>query len=359
VIQALMTLNTLKAADAPTYIKSASQNNKTKGVQLVTARLLAPPTAGGRGGNMMEGIAPYTPEELSTLQKGEQIYTQVCFACHGDDGRGARTPGSQDGPMLGPPLAASPRVLGHSDYAIRVLLHGLNGPINGTTYPDVMISMGQNNDEWVGAILSYVRNSFGNRASFVTAAQVARNRAATADRKTPWTVAELDASLPRVIVADPSWKLSASHNSPTASNAMTIQPWTTGQPQQAGMWFQVEMTQPALITQIQFESPGVVADAGPAIPGAPTRTGIGRGSAPPSAPGVPIAYDVQTSMDGTTWSTPVAQGKGAGDNADIAFAPVRAKFIRITQTGTADNAPPWAIRRLRLYEAGAATTAAR
>src|SRR4029453_10523566 len=123
-----------------------------------------------------------------------------------------------------------------------------------------MISMGQNNDEWVGAILSYVRNSFGNRASFVTAAQGARNRAAPADRKTPWTVAELDASLPRVIVADPSWRLSASHNSPTASNAMTIQPWTSGQPQQAGMWFQVEMTQPALITQIQFESPGVVAD---------------------------------------------------------------------------------------------------
>jgi mono/diheme cytochrome c family protein len=360
VIQALLTINTLKAADATTYIKSTAENNKARGVQLVSARLLAPPpTAGRGGGNMMEGIAPYTTEELATLDKGQQIYTQVCFACHGDDGRGARTPGSQDGPMLGPPLAGSPRVLGHSDYAIRVLLHGLNGPINGTTYPDVMISMGQNNDEWVAAILSYVRNSFGNRGSFVTAAQVARNRAATADRKTPWTVAEIEAGLPRVIVVDPAWKLSASHNSPTASNAMTIQPWTSGQPQQPGMWFQIEMTQPTLVTQIQFESPGVATDAGPAVPGAPTRTGIGRGSAPLSAPGVPIAYEVQMSMDGTTWSTPVAQGKGAGDKADIAFTPVRAKFIRITQTGSAENAPPWAIRRLRLYEAGAGTSAAR
>ena len=86
------------------------------------------------------------------LEKGRGIYTEVCFACHGDDGRGAKVPGAQNETLLGPPLAASPRVLGHQDYIIKTVLHGLTGPLDGNNYPDVMIGMGQNNDEWVAAI---------------------------------------------------------------------------------------------------------------------------------------------------------------------------------------------------------------
>ena len=82
-------------------------------------------------------------------------------------------------------------------------------------------------------------------------------------------------------------------------------------------------------------------------------------SGPVGAPGVPLAYQVQVSMDGTTWGSPIAEGKGSGDTADIAFAPVRAKFVRITQTGSADNASPWSVRRLRLYEAGSGAAPAR
>jgi hypothetical protein len=58
------------------------------------------------------------------------------------------------------------------------------------------------------------------------------------------------------------------------------------------------------------------------------------------------------STDGTTWSQPIARGKGSGTLTDIVFAPVRAKFVRITQSATADA--PWTIQRLRLYEPGAA-----
>jgi len=57
-------------------------------------------------------------------------------------------------------------------------------------------------------------------------------------------------------------------------------------------------------------------------------------------------------MDGTTWSAPVAEGRGAGRSTVISFAPVSAKFVRITQTAASDNAPPWAVMLLRLYEAG-------
>ena len=53
-------------------------------------------------------------------------------------------------------------------------------------------------------------------------------------------------------------------------------------------------------------------------------------------------------MDGTTWGAPV--GQGAGQLATIAwFAPARAKFIRITQMGSAVNNEAWAIAAIRVY----------
>jgi hypothetical protein len=83
--------------------------------------------------------------------------------------------------------------------------------------------------------------------------------------------------------------------------------------------------------------------------GAPPRTGGG-----PTGPlGYPRAYQVQVSTDGSTWSAPVAHGEGTGADTVVAFAPVNAKFVRITQTGTAADAPPWNVQRLRLYEAPA------
>jgi hypothetical protein len=52
-------------------------------------------------------------------------------------------------------------------------------------------------------------------------------------------------------------------------------------------------------------------------------------------------------MDGTTW-TPVAQG--AGQPTTIAwFAPTPARFVKITQTGSAVNNEAWSIAQLRLY----------
>ena len=59
-------------------------------------------------------------------------------------------------------------------------------------------------------------------------------------------------------------------------------------------------------------------------------------------------------MDGAAW-TPVAEGQGNPGLTVIAFTPVTAKYVRITQTATVDNAPPWSMRMLRLYEAPAAS----
>ena len=64
-------------------------------------------------------------------------------------------------------------------------------------------------------------------------------------------------------------------------------------------------------------------------------------------------------MDGTTWSKPVAEGKGEGARTTITFPPNRAKFIRITQTDAVAEAPAWSIRNLRIYEAPANGAASR
>ncbi len=357
VMQAVMTLNTLKVADAPTAIKSALESNKAKGVQLVASAILNPPASTGRGGLESFGATALTAEEQGTLDKGREIYGQVCFACHGEDGRGEQMPGAPTGTTRAPALASSPRVAGHQDYVIKTLLHGLTGPVNGTTYTEVMVPMGQSPDDWIAAIASYVRNSFGNRASIVSAADVARVRAANASRKSkPWTTPELESSLPKVVLAE-GWTLTASHNPAIASQALGINPWTSGHAQQPGMWFQIELPQPATLIEIQFTSTALAVDTTPIVPGAPTRTGIpgGRGAAgapapPPPPLGFPREYQVELSMDGTTWGAPVARGKGSGTLTDIVFAPTRAKFVRITQSGTANA--PWTIQRLRLYEPG-------
>ena len=82
-----------------------------------------------------------------------------------------------------------------------------------------------------------LRNSFGNRASFITPDEVARVRAATNARKTMWTPEELESSVPQLLLAQPSWKLTASHNSSAAAGALTFTTWNSREPQQPGVWF--------------------------------------------------------------------------------------------------------------------------
>ena len=102
--------------------------------------------------------------------------------------------------MMAPPLAGSPRVQGHRDYVIKVLLNGLTGPLDGKTYTRRHGADGrQTPTSGSPAIASYVRNSFGNTGGTVTPADVARVRAETAARKTLWTAPELEASLPVLI----------------------------------------------------------------------------------------------------------------------------------------------------------------
>ena len=298
------------------------------------------PNFGGRRGVVLSA------DEQKRLQQGSDIFGGVCFTCHGSDGLGQPLAGAPPGTSMAPALAGSPRVQGHRDYVIKVLLNGLSGPVGGKTYSEVMVPMGAgSSDEWVAAIASYIRTSFGNNAGLVTPEDVARVRKATADRRDLWTVDEIEATLPRLVDAR-QLTLTASHNAEAAGGAATLRGWSSGAPQAPGMGFQSERPRPARVPALQVES-----GAAPSPGGRAGRGGRGGFGGPPPVIAFPRAYSVQTSTDGSTWSQPVAAGKGTGARTTIAFAPTRAKFVRITETEAVENAPVWSIANLRVYEA--------
>jgi hypothetical protein len=66
----------------------------------------------------------------------------------------------------------------------------------------------------------------------------------------------------------------------------------------------------------------------------------------------PIGYRIQVSMDGKSWSAPVAEGKGSPATTVATFRPVQAKVVRVTETGKEENAPPWSVLNFRVYAAG-------
>jgi hypothetical protein len=119
------------------------------------------------------------------------------------------------------------------------------------------------------------------------------------------------------------------------------------------MWFQVELAKPETVTEIQFRSPAPAGGRGGG-----GGAGGGRGAAaggapapPPPGPGFPRGYQVDVSTDGTTWRT-VATGAATSIATNINFAPVQAKFVRITQTSSVEGAPAWTIEGLRIYAPG-------
>jgi len=129
-------------------------------------------------------VAPTT----TVASAGETEY-QRCLVCH--QATGAGIPGAF------PPLAGSEYVNGPADRMVAIIVHGLQGPITvaGTTYNSMMMPYGTGvamTDDQVASVATYVRASFGNTGSVVTAADVARVREKTKSRATPWTVAELE-----------------------------------------------------------------------------------------------------------------------------------------------------------------------
>lgn len=101
------------------------------------------------------------------IGNGKKIYETRCLACHQQDGGGV--------PNMNPPLDGSTNVVG-SDIArmVRIIKKGYNERIalDGSYYSNAMTPNPDLSDAAIADVLSYIRNSWSNKAPVVTLAQV-------------------------------------------------------------------------------------------------------------------------------------------------------------------------------------------
>lgn len=322
VLQTIMTAKVLGSNDVKAWPDYAKFQQKTllssasKGVKELGAMVLT--------GTDQVGGREYTGDENKLLVKGQAIYRELCFACHGYDGKGMAVDGPKPGMTIAPPLSKAVTVSGHRDGIVRVLLAGMSGPIGGKTYDAQMVPMAMNDDEWIAAVTSYVRNSFGNKGALIFPKDVARIREETKGVTAPWTQETLQASLPPIVKAAKDWKVTASDQAETAQNGCDADGktrWETKADQKKGMWYQVELPAAQKIAGVRLDASGR-----------------------PSA--FPKNFKVEGSVDGKKWF-PLGTSHGLYSLSEAYFGAKDAKFVKVTLTD-ATKGQPWAIQELQL-----------
>ncbi len=164
-------------------------NELLSGIQATMKKNEEIKTYGARLVNLKE------PDRKRVLN-GAVIFQSFCAACHGVEGRGLPT-------KVAPPLIGKFKLLEQKEGVIKILLHGLKGPVDGAVYADQMPAMGANNDEWIASVLNYLRydlcmKSFPNMSEgyidhfvLVQPEQVGKVRKRFAGRDRPWTWEEI------------------------------------------------------------------------------------------------------------------------------------------------------------------------
>ena len=278
---------------------------------------------------------------LKAYRSGRTLYSSVCFACHGTDGRGAPMP-TAGGRTLAPSLVGSPRVLGDERATIAVLLHGLQGAVDGVDYGAPMVPMNSYSDAELAGVLTYIRNSFGNRAPAVESGSIAVRRAADAGRTNYWTLEELTGQLPALGVPRKrferraEWKLAANME---ARDNSPLEAVLDGDPKTGYItegfkpfpveWLTVELPARSKIVGIDVDSRGESSENGKELGWAPF-------------------YSVEVSDDGKTWRM-IAPRVVGEPHARLNFAaPIEARHLRIAITEK-EGWQPWVIKEFNLY----------
>ncbi|MEO9891401.1 discoidin domain-containing protein [Aurantibacter sp.] len=340
VIQAMLTGNILEVTGLHSAIENALKSNMAKGVQTIGGQILNPEEAKNWWDDSRANV---TDNQKKQLNKGQVIFNELCVQCHGVDGLGAPI---GEGLIMAPPLAGSNRLQGHPEYVIKTLLHGLQGPLAGKTYPaGIMVGNKEQSDDWIASIASYIRTNLSNEATVVSEEEVAKVRSKTKAQDGYYEYDGLINSVPELMVPDDSWAISASHavqtrvgGSASAAGAFNFEGWSTGENQEKGMWFQIELPEVATVTELRYVSPGI-------------SQGWREGS-PPPLPTYPRAYELQVSEDGIKWTT-VDKGVCQQSNIVMAFDAVKAKYLKIIQTSELKDEKqekyPWTMREMKLY----------
>ena len=131
-------------------------------------------------------------DEKSLIQfaEGRQKYLATCSGCHGVDGKGIN--------RFAPPLRGSEWVLGDAITLSLIVLHGMEGPMvvagkkyDAPTILPVMPAHSTMGDADIAAILTYIRNEWGNQAEPVASRFVFSTRNVSQGRVYPWKTSEI------------------------------------------------------------------------------------------------------------------------------------------------------------------------
>jgi mono/diheme cytochrome c family protein/glucose/arabinose dehydrogenase/HEAT repeat protein len=153
-----------------------ADRDKTELGQRATALLARLEWPGKPGATV---ITPLTPEEEKRFADGEQIYQNICKACHQADGRGQEKVAAT---LIGSPIALAPS----GGVPARALLNGKEGTVG------LMPPLGATlTDDQIAAVLTYIRREWGHTAAPVDPSTIRDTREATVGRTRPWTNDEL------------------------------------------------------------------------------------------------------------------------------------------------------------------------
>ena len=120
------------------------------------------------------------------IRSGATHFERLCAGCHGSDGL------ALEGEA--PPLAGSSWVAGPETRLIRIVMHGVRGPIQvgDKIYDREMPGVGRRlSDREMASMLSFVRSRWGASSAPITPEAVRRVRTAAGNRTRYWIAEEL------------------------------------------------------------------------------------------------------------------------------------------------------------------------
>ncbi len=100
-----------------------------------------------------------------SLDSGKRVYVLLCMSCHQPDGIGV--------PKIGPSLNTK-TVVGDKKKIIELVIRGssVSKEMNDAAYNKIMPPNPKISDQEIADVLTYIRNSFGNKASVVKVSDV-------------------------------------------------------------------------------------------------------------------------------------------------------------------------------------------
>ena len=179
----------LKLAAEPRILKRRDLGIADSQLQGLAA-LFEWPGSAARDTTTQKGVV-LDEKEKEQFALGRKFYLSSCSGCHGNDGGGLN--------RFAPPLRKSEWVLGDENRLALIVLHGIEGPLEvaGKRYaePDILPVMPGHStldDGTLAAILTYIRNEWGNQAGAVSRRTVGKVRLTNQGRVLPWTAEEVD-----------------------------------------------------------------------------------------------------------------------------------------------------------------------